>query len=473
MQKQQMLSPMARIRHIHFVGIGGAGMGGIAEVLLNQGFTISGSDLSQNSVTKRLSQLGATIYHTHEANNVQKADVVVRSTAIAEENPEIQAAHEMHIPIVARAVMLGELMRFRYGIAVAGTHGKTTTTSLITSIFAEGGFDPTFVIGGLLNSTGSNARLGGSHYLIAEADESDASFLHLHPMMAVVTNIDADHMETYHGDFNQLQQTFLDFLQHLPFYGLAVMCYEDPVIQQVLPKVSRPVMTYGFHSNADVYAYDVRQIETKNYFKVRRTPQHPILDITLNLAGEHNVLNALAAITIATEVGVPDEAIQSALAKFAGVGRRFQIYGDYETPCGKVMLIDDYGHHPREITATLRAIRAAWPSRRLVMAYQPHRYTRTRDLFDDFAQVLQEVDVLFLLEVYSAGEQAIPGANSRTLCQAIRQRGKLNPIFITHADELASSLSHVLKDNDILLTQGAGDIAGISAKLATKQLQVW
>jgi UDP-N-acetylmuramate--alanine ligase len=464
------LNPMSRIKHLHFVGIGGAGMGGIAEVLINQGFTISGSDPSNNTMTQRLAKLGAKIYHNHTAENIVGADAVVRSTAISELNPEIQAAHHALIPVVPRAVMLGELMRFRFGIAIAGTHGKTTTTSLVTSIFAEAGLDPTFVIGGLLNSAGTNARLGTGNYLIAEADESDASFLFLHPMMTVVTNIDADHMETYHGNFTQLKETFIDFIHHLPFYGLAVICYEDPVIREILPKVSRPIRTYGFSNRADIYATNIRQVETKNYFTVHRPHRSP-LEITLNLAGEHNVLNALAAITIATENNVPDIAIATALANFGGVGRRFQIYGDYQTTHGKVMLIDDYGHHPREITATVNAIRKAWPQRRLVMAYQPHRYTRTRDLLHDFAQVLSMVDTLLLFDVYAAGEPPIAGADSHSLCELIKQRGK-NPLLISPKEILSDALRTTLQDGDILLMQGAGDIGGIAAKLAAEELRV-
>lgn len=462
---------MARIRHIHFVGIGGSGMSGIAEVLLNQGFHISGSDKNNSATTQRLTKLGATIFQGHHADHIKNANVVVRSSAIDETNPEIVAAHEAHIPVVPRAAMLGELMRFRYGIAVAGTHGKTTTTSLITSIFAQGDMDPTFVIGGLLNSAGCNARLGASHFFIAEADESDASFLYLQPMVAVVTNIDADHMATYQGDFAKLEQTFIDFLHHMPFYGLAVLCHEDPVIRKILPKISRPILTYGFDETTDFYAKNIRQIGTKNYFTVVRKNNTP-LDITLNLAGEHNVLNALAAIAVATEAKISDLAILQALEQFAGVNRRFQIYGDYETKQGQIMLVDDYGHHPREITATLKAIRAAWPNRRLVMTYQPHRYTRTHDLFNDFVDVLSDVDVLLLLDVYSAGEKVIPGADGLSLVQAIKKRGKVDPIFIQDNQQLPQILSKTLQNGDVLLTQGAGDIGAIAAKLAAINLQV-
>jgi UDP-N-acetylmuramate--alanine ligase len=458
---------MRRIRRIHFVGIGGAGMGGIAEVLLNLGYQISGSDLGDNTVTRHLAQQGAQIFKGHQAEHVLSADVVVRTTAVSDDNVEIIAARENRIPVVPRAQMLGELMRFRYGIAVAGTHGKTTTTSLITSLLSEGGLDPTFVIGGLLNSAGTNARLGASRYLVAEADESDASFLYLQPMIAVVTNIDADHMETYGGDFSKLRETFVEFLHRLPFYGLAVLCTDDPVIREILPLVSRPVVTYGFDETADVQAIDVKQIGLCNHFRVLRAGREP-LDITLNLPGQHYVLNALASIAIATELGVSDKCIINGLANFAGVGRRFQLYGDVNFGRGQVSLVDDYGHHPREVAVTLKAIRAAWPERRLVMVYQPHRYSRTRDLFEDFSQVLSEVDVLLLLEVYSAGESPIPGADSRTLCRSIRQRGRVDPIFVEQNDDLPKSLWDILLDGDIVLTQGAGNIGSIAAGLGEK-----
>ncbi len=459
--------PMGRIRHIHFVGIGGAGMGGIAEVLLTQGYHISGSDLGENTVTKRLQGLGAAILKGHQAENIHGADVVVRSTAVPDENPEIVAARQARIPVVPRALMLAELMRFRYGIAVAGTHGKTTTTSLVTSILAEGGLDPTFVIGGLLNSTGSNARLGASRYLVAEADESDASFLYLQPMISIVTNIDADHMSTYHGDFAELKKTFIEFLHHLPFYGLAVVCLDDEVVREIVPSVSRPIVTYGFCEDADIRAIDFRQEGTKTYFTVLRQNKLD-LKITLNLAGAHNVLNALSAIAVATELDISDSAIQQALLKFSGVGRRFQIHGDYKTAYGQVLLIDDYGHHPREISVTLQAVRAAWPTRRLVMAFQPHRYTRTRDLFEDFARVLSDVDVLLLLDIYSAGEQPINGVDGRSLCRNIRQRGQVDPIFIERGGSVSATLKDVLKDGDILLMQGAGDIGSIVGKIAAE-----
>ncbi|MBY0544249.1 MAG: UDP-N-acetylmuramate--L-alanine ligase, partial [Gammaproteobacteria bacterium] len=384
---------MSRISHIHFIGIGGAGMGGIAEVLLNQGFVISGSDIKENNLTQRLRQLGATVHIGHQSEHVLRANAVVVSSAIHESNPELISAREMRLPIVPRAEMLAELMRFKQGIAIAGTHGKTTTTSLIASILAEGGLDPTFVIGGLLNSAGTNARLGASQYIVAEADESDASFLFLHPMMSVITNIDMDHMATYQGDFNQLKDAFLRFIHQLPFYGLAVLCIDDPVVREVMTQVTRPIITYGFDRDADIYAVDVEYVGTQIHFKVIRKYQNDAIAISLNIPGRHNVLNAMAAIAIATEVGVSDAAIQSALNGFQGVGRRMQVLGQFPFSTGEVLMVDDYGHHPTEVAATLEAIRKAWPTKRLVMAYQPHRYTRTHDLFDDFARVLSEVDV--------------------------------------------------------------------------------
>jgi UDP-N-acetylmuramate--alanine ligase len=461
---------MERISHIHFIGIGGAGMGGIAEVLLNQGFKVSGSDIKENNLTQRLRGLGATVYIGHHPENVLHANAVVVSSAIHAENPELLAAREMRLPIVPRAEMLAELMRFKHGIAVAGTHGKTTTTSLITSILAEDGLDPTFVIGGLLNSAGTNARLGASQYFVAEADESDASFLFLMPMMSVVTNIDADHMGTYHNDFNQLKDAFLRFIQHLPFYGLAVLCVDDPVVREIVAQVSRPVLTYGFEHDADIYAVDIEYVGTSTHFKVIRKNRNDALAITLNIPGRHNVLNSLAAIGIATEIGVSDAAIQRALNSFGGVGRRMQIMGQFQLPQGEVLMVDDYGHHPREVAATMDAIRKAWPDKRLVMAYQPHRYTRTHDLFDDFAQVLSEVDVLLMLDVYSAGEQPIAGADSKNLCRTIRQRGKVDPIYVGKSDNLPEVLKTVLQHGDLLLTQGAGDIGGMAAKLAEQKL---
>ncbi len=456
---------MGRIRRIHFVGIGGVGMSGIAEVMQNLGYRVSGSDLRENATVRRLAELGIRIDLGHAAENVRRADVVVISTAVAPDNPEVVAARERRIPVVRRAEMLAELMRFRFGIAVAGTHGKTTTTSLIASLLAEGGLDPTYVIGGQLNSSGANARLGASRYLVAEADESDASFLHLQPMMAVVTNIDADHMETYGGDFERLRQTFIEFLHHLPFYGLAVLCIDDPVVRQILPEVAKPVLTYGFDDMADVHAFDVRQEEARSHFRVILPGRRRPLEIILNMPGRHNVLNALAAIAVASELGVGDVAIGKALASFQGIGRRFVIREGVAIRDGSIMLVDDYGHHPREIGATIEAIRSGWPERRLVVAFQPHRYTRTRDLLDDFAQVLSTTDALLVLEVYPAGEKPIAGADGRSLCRAIRSRGQVEPVFVEQLEELAPVLREILRDGDILLTLGAGSIGAATARL--------
>ena len=463
---------MRRIHQIHFIGIGGAGMSGIAEVLLNQGYKISGSDVRKSAVVERLQSLGMTVHIGHKAENVKGADVLVVSSAIAQQNPEIEFAKANRIPIVPRAEMLAELMRYRHSIAVAGTHGKTTTTSLIASLLAEAGLDPTFVIGGLLNSAGTNAKLGASRYLVAEADESDASFLHLQPMLSVVTNIDMDHMTTYESDFGKLKDTFVQFLHNLPFYGLAVVCSDDPNVQEILPLISRPVVTYGVNEAADYRAVNIKHHNLTMHFTVQRPGVHKDLDITLNVPGQHNVLNALAAIAVATDEGVADKAITTALSNFSGVGRRFQINGEYETGQGKVLMVDDYGHHPREVKATIDTVRASWPGRRLVMIYQPHRYTRTRDLYDDFVQVLSEVDLLLLMEVYPADEQPIPGADSRNLCASLRQRGVVDPIFIDQGAELVSVLADVLKDGDVLLTQGAGNIGTLSSQLAVMKLQL-
>lgn len=463
---------MGRVKHIHFIGIGGVGMAGIAEVLLSQGYRVSGSDIAENALTKRLHSIGADIYLGHHANHVKQADVVVRSSAVDMDNPEIVAAREAHTPIVQRAEMLGELMRFRYGIAIAGTHGKTTTTSLVTSILAEEGVDPTFVIGGRLNSAGSNARLGTGRYLVAEADESDASFLYLKPMISVITNIDADHMDTYHNDFLELRKAFIKFLHRLPFYGLAVLCIDDPVVKEILPEVSRPVVTYGLTESANFRAISIVQTGTRTQFIAKRPNGLSPLQVTLNLPGRHNVLNALAAIAIATELKISDQAIQNALDKFAGIGRRFQIYGDFSLEKGgSVKLIDDYGHHPREIAATLQAARHSWPERRLVMVYQPHRYTRTRDLFNDFCEVLSQPDLLVLLDVYSAGEKPIEGADGATLFKSIQERGQGEPVFIEQHHQLAKDLQNVLRDGDILLMQGAGNIGGLASHLAATQLR--
>jgi UDP-N-acetylmuramate--alanine ligase len=458
---------MGRVQHVHFIGIGGAGMSGIAEVLHNLGYRVSGSDLRENAVTRRLAAMGVRVDIGHAAENVAACDAVVVSTAIDKDNPELVAARNSRIPVVPRAEMLAELMRFRYGIGVAGTHGKTTTTSLIASVLAEGGLDPTFVIGGLLNSAASHAQLGAGHYLVAEADESDASFLYLQPSMAVVTNIDADHLSTYEGDFDRLRQTFIDFLHHLPFYGLAVLCLDDPQVEGVLAEVTRPVITYGTHPNADVRASGVRQSGAQTQFRVHRPDHAGVLPITLNLPGLHNVLNALAAIAVATELGVPDAAIQQALAGFQGIGRRFQIAGEISTAAGRVLMIDDYAHHPRELAPTLAAVRAGWPGRRLVVVFQPHRYTRTRDLFDDFVQVLSEIDVLVLCEVYAAGESPIAGADGRALARGIRARGQVDPVFVEELETLPAILNDLLGDGDVLLTLGAGDIGAAAQRLVT------
>lgn len=455
---------MRRIHRIHFVGIGGAGMCGIAEVLLNMGYQVSGSDLKASPVTERLERFGARVFIGHQAENVAQADVLVVSSAINKANPEVAHALERRIPVVPRAEMLAELMRYRHGIAVAGTHGKTTTTSLIASVFAAAGLDPTFVIGGKLTAAGTNAQLGTSRYLVAEADESDASFLHLQPMVSVVTNIDADHMSTYGGDFNKLKQTFVDFLHNLPFYGLAVLCIDDPVVRELLPQISRQIVTYGFSEDADVRAINLRQAGMKTYFTVLRQGREP-LDLCVNMPGRHNVLNALATLIIAGDEGIDDAAIDQGLANFQGVGRRFQVYGELPVEGGQVMLVDDYGHHPREVAAVIRAVRDGWPGRRLVTLYQPHRYSRTRDLYDDFVQVLNDVNVLLLMEVYPAGEEPIPGADSRQLCHSIRQRGKLDPIYVERGSDLAPVLQPLLRAGDILLCQGAGDIGGVAGQL--------
>jgi UDP-N-acetylmuramate--alanine ligase len=462
---------MGHIKHVHFVGIGGVGMAGIAEVLLRQGYTVSGSDLADNALTQWLRVMGAHIYRGHEAGNIQNADVVVRSSAVDYTNPEFEAARLARIPIVQRAEMLGELMRFRYGIAVAGTHGKTTTTSLVTSILAEAGLDPTFVIGGRLNSIGSNARLGRGHYLVAEADESDASFLHLNPMISIVTNIDEDHMGTYEHDFERLKNTFKEFLHRLPFYGLAVVCIDDPIVRELLPSISRPIITYGFSEDANVRVTGYTHSGMQTQFVVERSKGLPPLPVTLNLPGRHNVLNALAAIAVASELKVQDNLISEALVHFAGIGRRFQIYGDYPVATGgKVTLVDDYGHHPREIAATLQAARESWPDRRLVMVYQPHRYTRTRDLFRDFCDVLATPDKLFLLDVYSAGETFIQGADSPSLIKEINQVGK-SAQLIPDLTSLPTMLGSELRDGDVLLMQGAGNIGALSASLAASELK--
>lgn len=460
---------MRRISQIHFIGIGGAGMGGIAEVLLNEGYKISGSDQQKNAMTERLEAKGAKVFTGHHQDNITHVSVVVVSSAIDHSNPEIIAANEQRIPVIRRAEMLAELMRFRHGIAVAGTHGKTTTTSLLATIFAQADLDPTFVIGGLLNSAGTNAKLGSSRYLIAEADESDASFLHLQPMVSIVTNIEADHMDTYDGDFQRMQDTYLDFLHNLPFYGLAVVCGDDPVIRKLLPSIGRKVLTYGLSDHCDVRAVNIEYGFNQSRFTVIREGLEN-LDIELNIAGNHNVLNALAAITVATDEEVEDSSIVTALGAFEGIGRRFEQLGAFETGDGKVILVDDYGHHPTEVEATVAVARNNWPENRLVMAYQPHRYSRTRDLYEDFVRVLSQVDVLLLLEVYSAGEAPIEGADSKALCRSIRQRGKIEPIYVADKEELPGLLVNTLRDGDVLMTQGAGNIGQIAKHLQSVKL---
>lgn len=462
---------MRRIRRIHFIGIGGAGMSGIAEVLINQGYEISGSDLKASSVTERLEKKGAKVFIGHAAENIAGVDVIVNSSAVNNSNPEIIQARESRIPIVRRAEMLGELMRYRHGIAVAGTHGKTTTTSLMASILAAADQDPTFIIGGLVNSTGTNAQLGASRYLVAEADESDASFLHLQPMVAIVTNIDADHMETYGGDFSKLKKTFIEFLHNLPFYGLAVLCGDDPVIRDIMPDISRPILTYGLNEGNDFRAINVKQSQMHSEFDVIRPGYEKPLHIRLHIPGIHNVLNATAVIAVATDEGLSDEAIQQGLENFQGVGRRFQVYGNFPVGTGEAMLVDDYGHHPREVQAIVRAVRDGWPDRRLVMVYQPHRYTRTRDLYEDFVDVLSTVDALILLEVYSAGEDAIPGADSRHLCRSIRARGIIEPIFVESVDGVPDIIKDLVRAGDIVITQGAGNVGVLSPELAKRNLQ--
>ena len=472
LNKHKMNVPeMRRVKRIHFVGIGGAGMGGIAEVLLNEGYQISGSDIGDNQVVKRLTSLGASITIGHASENVTGASVIVVSTAINQDNPEIIAAQEQRIPIVRRAEMLAELMRFRHGIAIAGTHGKTTTTSLIASIFAQGQLDPTFVIGGLLNSAGTNARLGSSRYLVAEADESDASFLHLQPMVSVITNIDADHMETYQGDFEKLKDTYIEFLHNLPFYGLAVVCIDNPVVRELLPRIGRQIITYGFSLDADIRATNYQQDGGVSYFTVEVDGEPP-LDMSLNLPGQHNVLNALAGVAVAKDEGVDDDAICQALAEFAGIGRRFEQLAGLTTDAGNMVLVDDYGHHPSEVKATILAMRTGWPDKRLVMVFQPHRYSRTRDLYEDFVEVLSEVDCLFLLDVYAAGETPIVTADSKCLARSIRQRGQVEPVYVSDVDMLAELLAAQLQDNDMVITQGAGNIGAIARNLSNNPLLV-
>ncbi len=458
---------MRRIRHIHFIGIGGAGMSGIAEVFHNLGYVISGSDVQENTLIRHLKGLGITITLGHQATNIKDCHVVVVSTAIQADNPEVVAAREQRIPVVRRAEMLAELMRFRRGIAVAGTHGKTTTTSLCASVLVQGGLDPTYVIGGKLNSSGRHAELGASDYLVAEADESDASFLYLQPMIAIVTNIDQDHLSTYENDFDRLKQTFVDFLHHLPVYGLAILCIDDPVVREILPQIARPVLTYGKSETADLHISDVEPQGSRTLFSVR-FPNGEQEHIALNLAGWHNVLNATAALALGWELDVEKDLMQQALAEFKGIGRRFQITEHLDIGSNTVRLIDDYGHHPNEIRATLQAVQSAWPDQPVTVVFQPHRYSRTRDLFEDFAQVLSAVDRLIVLEVYPAGEKPIQGADSRALCRAVRNRGRIDPVFVENLKELYNVLARVVEDDDIVVTLGAGSIGAFAAELVSE-----
>ena len=463
-----------KVKNIHFVGIGGSGMSGIAEVLLNLGYHVSGSDLASNSATRRLASLGARIMQGHDAANIEGADAVVTSTAVKQDNPEVVAARQKKIPVVPRALMLAELMRLKRGIAIAGTHGKTTTTSLVASVLAEGGFDPTFVIGGRLNSVGANAKLGAGDFIVAEADESDASFLNLHPVIEVITNIDADHMETYGHDFTRLKQAFVEFTQRLPFYGRAMLCLDDQNVREIMPFISKPVTTYGFHENADLRAIDARAVGTVMEFTVLQKGFQP-LAVTLNQPGMHNVQNACAAIAIARELSIKDNATQKALREFRGAGRRFTQYRgiaivDSEGNSGGTFdLIDDYGHHPAETAATIAAARGAFPGRRLVLAFQPHRYTRMRDLFEDFVRVLSLPDVLLLAEVYPAGEQPIVAADGRTLARALRIAGKVDPVFVEDIVEMPAAIMNIARDGDVVVTMGAGSISGVPKKLTKSQ----
>jgi UDP-N-acetylmuramate--alanine ligase len=457
-----------KVKNIHFVGIGGSGMSGIAEVLLNLGYTVSGSDIGSNAATERLAQLGAKVSRGHEAAHIEGADAVVTSTAVKADNPEVLAARARRIPIVPRAMMLAELMRLKNGIAIAGTHGKTTTTSLVASVLAQGGLDPTFVIGGRLTSAGANAKLGSGDFIVAEADESDASFLNLSPVIEVITNIDADHMETYDHSFAKLKQAFIEFTNRLPFYGVAILCLDDANVREIMPFISKPVLTYGFHPEAQVRAIDARASDGLMQFTVIQEGYAP-MDISLNQPGMHNVQNACAAIAIARELGVADSATQKALTEFNGVGRRFTRYGDITLANGTTFtLVDDYGHHPVETAATLAAARGAYPGRRLVLAFQPHRYTRTRDLFEDFVKVLSSTDALVLAEVYAAGEQPIVAADGRSLAHALRVLGKVEPVFVEDIADMPATIADVVKDGDVVITMGAGSISGVPAQLAQR-----
>jgi UDP-N-acetylmuramate--alanine ligase len=466
-ERRSLNERMRRIQCIHLVGIGGSGMGGIAEVLLNLGYQVQGSDLKGNAVTERLARLGAKIFVGHDALHLGRADVVVVSSAVGRANPEVAAALARRVPVVPRAEMLGELMRFRYSIAVAGTHGKTTTTSLVASVLAEGGLDPTFVIGGRLKSADSNARLGAGRYLVAEADESDASFMHLQPMIAIVTNIDNDHLATHEGDFSRLKQSFIDFLHNLPFYGLAVLCADDMHVRSILEAVGRPFVTYGFGAAADIRAASIERLGVQSRYQVLREGREP-LQVTLNLPGRHNVLNSLAAVAVATELEIADAAIERALAHFQGIDRRLQQLGEIQWAGGRALVVDDYGHHPTEVAATLEAARQGWPDRRLVLVFQPHRYTRTRDLLDDFGRTLSGCDVLLVTEVYAAGETPIAGADGRAICRAVRSRGVVEPVFVERVDDLAAALRAELHDGDLVLTMGAGNIGAVAQDLKAR-----
>lgn len=456
-----------KIKHLHFIGIGGSGMSGIAEVLLNLGYHVSGSDLAENASAKRLKTLGATVVIGHVASNIAGADVVVISSAVKADNPEVVAAKAARVPVVPRAIMLAELMRFKQGIAIAGTHGKTTTTSLISHVLGEAGLDPTCVIGGRLNSIGTNARLGQGEYLVAEADESDASFLYLQPIMAVVTNIDQDHMETYEHDFSKLKNAFVEFLEHLPFYGLAVLCADDANVREIMSRLSKPTLTYGLSEHAELRAVNIKAVNAQMHFTAISARDKKVMDIVLNLPGLHNVANALSVIAIAREIGVSDEHIVRGLASFAGVGRRFQRYGEIGIAAGgSYTLIDDYGHHPVEMAATLAAAKGAFPGRRVLLAFQPHRYTRTRDLFEDFVKVLSTADELVLADVYPAGETPIVAADGRALTRAIRVVGKVEPLFVNTVDEIADAVESRVRDGDVVITMGAGSVGGVAPRLA-------
>ena len=462
---RKIIPEMRRVQQIHFIGIGGAGMSGIAEILLNEGYQISGSDIADGLVTQRLTQAGAKIYIGHAEEHIEGASVVVVSSAIKDDNPELVAAKQKRIPVIQRAQMLAEIMRFRHGIAVAGTHGKTTTTAMISMIYTQAKLDPTFVNGGLVKSAGKNAHLGASRYLIAEADESDASFLHLQPMVSVVTNMEPDHMDTYEGDFEKMKATYVKFLHNLPFYGLAVMCADDPVLMELVPKVGRQVITYGFSEHADYRIEDYEQTGFQGHYTVI-CPNNERINVLLNVPGKHNALNATAALAVAKEEGIGNEAILEALADFQGAGRRFDQLGEFIRPNGKVRLVDDYGHHPTEVGVTIKAAREGWGDKRIVMIFQPHRYSRTRDLFDDFVQVLSQVDALIMLDVYAAGETPIVGADSKSLCRSIRNLGKIDPILVSDTSQLGDVLDQIIQDGDLILAQGAGSVSKISCGLA-------